>query len=104
MRVILTNCTLNQNSTPDPATKSSGLHCTGGATAIVTQCIFWDNDGPEIVQSTVPVEVSYSDVEGGWPGTSNINADPLFQSIPSGAFAGSCYLAANSPCIDFGSY
>ena len=22
--------------------------------------------------------VSYSDIEGGWPGTANINADPLF--------------------------
>jgi hypothetical protein len=42
--------------------------------------------------------VTYSDIEGGWPGTGNISADPQFTD-PSG---GNYHLQGNSPAIDAG--
>ncbi|MBN1826674.1 MAG: hypothetical protein JW958_10435 [Candidatus Eisenbacteria bacterium] len=40
-------------------------------------------------------EARYSDVEGGWPGTGNIDADPVFADE-------SFRLCPNSPCVDAG--
>jgi len=42
--------------------------------------------------------VTYSDVQGGYAGTGNINADPLFDDGPAGDF----HLRPGSPCIDTG--
>ena len=43
--------------------------------------------------------VTYSDVQGGWPGDGNIDANPLFADAESGDL----HLQAGSPCIDAGS-
>ncbi|MEZ5084537.1 MAG: hypothetical protein R2750_14000 [Bacteroidales bacterium] len=40
--------------------------------------IIWNNIPEEIFDTTSNIIVSFSDVEGGWPGLGNINADPLF--------------------------
>jgi len=42
--------------------------------------------------------VLYSNVQGGWPGTGNINADPLFAD----PFDGNYHLRPHSPCINAG--
>ena len=42
------------------------------------------------------IDIIYSDIEGGWPGIGNINADPLFMGN------GNYHLSAGSPCIDAG--
>ncbi len=42
--------------------------------------------------------MSYCDIQGGWPGEGNIDADPLFTDIINGDF----HLLAGSPCIDAG--
>ena len=42
--------------------------------------------------------MSYSDIEGGWTGTGNIDADPLFVDATSGDYR----LGVGSPCIDKG--
>jgi hypothetical protein len=42
--------------------------------------------------------VSFSDVEGGWPGPGNIDADPLFADVA----AGDVHLLAASPCRNAG--
>jgi len=68
----------------------------------VSNCIFWDNtasSGSQIYyDGTSSATVSYSDVQGGWPGTGNINADPLFLDPDDGDLC----LLAGSPCIDAG--
>jgi hypothetical protein len=58
-------------------------------------CILWDagdefrnNDGSTIA-------ITYSDVQGGWQGTGNINTDPIFVDTDG-------RLSVGSPCIDAG--
>ena len=65
----------------------------------LTNCILWGDSaptGPEIFNyGTSSPTVSYSDVQGGWSGIDNINADPLFADADG-------RLSPGSPCIDAG--
>lgn len=45
------------------------------------------------------INVTYSDIQGTWPGTQNIDADPLFVSAATGNYG----LSAASPCLNRGS-
>jgi hypothetical protein len=81
------------------------------ATTTVVNSIFWGNvagaSDPQISSASIPV--SYSDVQqtsGVFPGTGNINADPLFVSPVAAASApttgGDYHLQITSPAIDAG--
>jgi hypothetical protein len=48
---------------------------------------------------TFTLEASYSDIQGGWAGTGNIDADPLFRNAAGGDY----HLLASSPAVDAGS-
>jgi hypothetical protein len=48
-------------------------------TAMVINCIFWYNGSDGISGSSV--DATYSDIEGGWPGQGNIDADPCFVDL-----------------------
>jgi len=61
--------------------------------ATLKNCIVWGNDGDELTGSGY--SVSYSDIEGGWPGTGNIDEDPLFADAE-------LRLSVGSPCLDGG--
>ena len=62
-------------------------------------CLFWDNAQPAFdVSDSANFIVSYCDIEGGYPGTGNIDADPLFVSTDDW----DCRLLPESPCIDSG--
>ena len=61
----MTNCTVVGN-------KLWGVTGVGGK---VANCIIWDNAAGAIESSPV---VSYSNIEGGWAGAGNIDADPCF--------------------------
>ncbi len=63
----------------------------------VTNCILWDNVPEQIVDGGT-LTVTYSNVQGGFPGTGNIDADPLFIDPDNGDYR----LSPNSPCIDAG--
>jgi len=59
--------------------------------------IIWGNTAPSDPQISGIADVQYSDVDGGYTGTGNIDEDPQF--IPNTAF----YLLGNSsPCVDAG--
>jgi hypothetical protein len=75
----LTNCTFNQNSA---AKKGGGMRNSYQSDATLENCILWDDnasDEPEISSTNnSSAWVSYSDVQGGWPGLGNIDTYPLF--------------------------
>ncbi|MBM3239033.1 T9SS type A sorting domain-containing protein [Candidatus Poribacteria bacterium] len=64
----------------------------------VTNCILWEDSGVEIYNYESTPTVTYCDVQGGYTGTGNINADPLFVDPSSGDY----HLQPGSPCIDAG--
>ena len=69
-------------------------------------CIFWANTGGSFSGTEVPV-VTYSNVEGGYSGIGNINADPRFvqlgyQDTSGDWVGGDFHLLPDSPCIDSG--
>jgi hypothetical protein len=69
-----------------------------GTTVIVRNNVVWDNTqtiGGQIFVTAGTALVTYSDVEGGYSGTGNINLDPQFADT-------SFYLQSGSPCIDSG--
>ncbi len=94
---ILTGCTIARNNAP----------VGGGITVIfgqplITNCCIWGNTAgqdPHIWQaSTLPPVVTYSNVEGGFLGSTNHNVDPKFIDPGRGDFR----LRADSPLIGQG--
>jgi len=73
---ILNNCTFHSNST---GYQGGGIY-NKSVSSMVTNCILWGNTaqiGAQIYDDGA-LAISYSDVEGGWPGMVNIDEDPLF--------------------------
>ena len=92
----IVNCSFSNNN-------ASG---NGGAIACsnplpetaVTNCILWEDSPVEIANASATFLVTYSDIQGGYAGTGNINADPSFVDAAHGDF----HLRKDSPCIDAG--
>jgi hypothetical protein len=82
-------CTIVDNEAP----YSSGAGVAGPA--VVRSCILWGNEPSQVSTS---VDIADSDVQGGVPGTENLNMEPLFVD----PVAGDYHLQAGSPCIDAG--
>ncbi|PWH14981.1 MAG: hypothetical protein DDG58_12120 [Ardenticatenia bacterium] len=89
----------------------------GGAVCVLTwshttliNAILWGNaatTGAQVhLAATSTVTITTSDVEGSWPGTGNINANPLFVAPVAATYAptttGNYRLQASSPAIDQG--
>ena len=69
----LANCTFSGNS----AGSGGGIYTYIGSPTL-TNCILWGDVPEEIyVESSRPM-ITYSDIQGGWPGEGNIDADPCF--------------------------
>jgi hypothetical protein len=67
-----------------------------GRTLTLTNNIFWGNGTQIGALYPVYLNVTYSDVEGGYTGTGNINSNPLFVGGTD------WHLISGSPCIDSG--
>jgi len=85
------------------AGNGGAIGCDMGCTPTVRNSILWANvstTNPEIYvgPNSSTITVDYTDVQGGWPGTGNINADPKFLLPPQLDFR----LLWPSPCIDAG--
>lgn len=89
----VTNCTFSEND----ADRGGGMY-NANSRPTVTNCILWGDSIDEIYNSVGDPIVTYSDVQGGYPGEGNIDADPLFFTL--GGFE--YFLDAGSPCIDAG--
>ena len=89
------NCTFSNNTGPIP-----GMYNEYYSHPTVTNSILWGNgSGAQIIDvfgsSAV---VTYTDVQNGYPGTGNIDADPMFRDAPNADYR----LLSGSPCIDAG--
>lgn len=91
----LTNCIFSMNFASEDG---GGMYNYNGSSPTLTNCIFWGDTPEEIYVSDGTTVVTYCDVEGGWPGEGNIDADPLFVDANKGDY----HLLADSPCIDAG--
>jgi hypothetical protein len=117
----LINCTFSGNS----AGYGSGMANWENCTPTLINCIFWGNTSPMGGTSQIhdgvynnkgcSTTVSYSDVQGGWPGETNMDTDPCFTDPDNGDYhlmseAGrwnpdcKTWVQDNvtSPCIDAG--
>ncbi|MBP7831131.1 MAG: hypothetical protein KA248_14580 [Kiritimatiellae bacterium] len=72
-----------------------GLSGDPAAWVQLTYSIVWGNSGLPLTLGHI---VNYCDVEGGYPGTGNFSAPPLFKGWPQGDYR----LLFGSPCIDQG--
>lgn len=88
----LINCTITNNS----SIVGTAVRTFGRATELISG-IVWGNSGGPTIEG--PHAVTYSLVQGGWPGVGNINEDPLLTWSDVIDFY---VLAPNSPCIDKG--
>ena len=104
---VFTNCTWVSNS----ATKDSGGFCVDNSSPILVNCILWSN-GTSINRDSGTPNISYSDIEGGFGGTGNINAIPCIVRTPwvgpDGVWRtadddyGDLRLKSGSPCLNSG--
>ena len=77
-------------------TPGGGISCVNGSRATILNTILWANTPDEIHGSEI--NITYSDIQGGWIGEGNIDDDPLFVDPDNGDY----HLQAGSPCIDAG--
>jgi predicted outer membrane repeat protein len=103
---MLSNCTfaanlaLNGNSL---ATDYPGQP----STLQLTNCILWDGGDEIWNDGNSTITITYSNIQGSWPGEGNIDADPWFVETgywdSNGVWIdGDYHLLAGSPCIDAG--
>jgi parallel beta-helix repeat protein len=72
----ITNCTIAGNL-------QGGI---SGSIPTITNSIIWANSPQQIAGTPGPVSVTYSDIQGGFPGEGNIDADPLFADPDNGDY------------------
>ncbi|MCZ6543319.1 MAG: right-handed parallel beta-helix repeat-containing protein [Planctomycetota bacterium] len=89
----ITNCTFSGNVA---GSAGEAIYSFSSGSATVTNCIVWGNGFRKI--SGNPHTITYSDVEGGWPGIGNIGSNPMFVDPNNGNYR----LQSGSPCIDTG--
>jgi parallel beta-helix repeat protein len=88
---ILINCTFTGNTSYLAMGAGGGIANYGGSLTL-SNCILWSDSGGEIYGDA---SVTYSDVQGGFAGEGNIDADPLLDATG--------HLQTGSPCINAGS-
>jgi hypothetical protein len=93
---MVINNTISRN---EAGNEGGGVVCWNNSNPTIENTIVWNNAAPIDpsihIFSSLPI-VTYSDVQGGWSGTGNIDVDPLFADTLN------FYLSSGSPCIDAG--
>ncbi|MHC4462770.1 MAG: S8 family serine peptidase [Planctomycetota bacterium] len=120
-RPILTNCTFAANSAPNGnALACDSWHQLSPSKLRLSNCILWDGENGIWNNDNSTITITYSNIQHGWPGGGNIDADPLFvdagywadtndQNIPAEPndpnavwIDGDYHLLPDSPCINAG--
>jgi len=90
----LENVTITGNSAYD---SGGGIYCSSSS-SILLNCILWSDTPEEIYLEESPIDVVYSNIQGGWEGEGNIDSNPLFVNPDEDDY----HLQNNSPCIGAG--
>ena len=91
----LTHCTFNGNKATD---QGGAVYSNQSSPAIIINSILWGDSPVELyAEGFASPHVTYSDIQGGYPGEGNINADPMFLGKKD------YRLQASSLCLDQGS-
>ena len=106
-QVSLKNCTFTGNRGRDGG---GGIWLGGQNTMTLVNSILWNDSPDEIKLGALGIDgadVSYCDVQGGWPGIGNIDVDPLFVDLEGlddipGTEDDDFRLSVGSPCIGAG--
>jgi len=89
------HCTIAYNTAGN---NGGGITFYDSVDDTVRNCIVWENSAGSnkqiFARYSTPV-ITYTDVQGGWEGTGNIDSNPYFCHADWGDF----HLAANSPCV-----
>jgi len=101
---MVTNCTFSGNSADYGG---GGMDNYDNSSPTVTNCILWGDTPQEIENYQSSPVVTHSDIQGGYPGSGNINEDPMFldpdgQDNILGTEDDDLHLKSGSPCIDAG--
>jgi parallel beta-helix repeat protein len=102
----ITNTTISENRATG---RGGGICCHWDSTPTITNTILWGDSSStnaEIYVRSSTTIVTYCDVQGGWTGEGNIDADPLFCDPEDSDFhlqdSIGCGHSLFSPCIDAG--
>ena len=77
----------------------SGISSRKGSAPVLVNTVVWGNTGGSFSGQTAHLTTAtYSVIEGGYPGTGNLNVDPLFVNPAANDY----HLTTNSPLIDAG--
>jgi len=87
-RPSIINCLISANTGWGIENSTSGV--------LVVNSIIWDNTGGSFRDSAGSGTITFTNIQGGWPGTGNIDSDPFFMSVDD------FHLRPTSPCIDAG--
>ena len=120
-RPTLTNCTFAANSAPNgSALACDSWHQLSPSKLQLSNCILWDGENGIWNNDNSIITITYSNIQHGWPGEGNIDADPLFvdagywadandpnipskPGVPNAILVDADYhLLPDSPCIDAG--
>jgi len=103
---MVTNCTFSGNDAENgKALAFDSSQQQSPSELSMTNCILWDGGDEVWNNDNSVIEIAYSNVQGGWPGEGNIDADPLFvdadgpDDIP-GTADENLRLSLGSPAID----
>ena len=109
----LTNCTISGNTASGIYPSGGGIYNASSSSPKLTNCIVWGNDGGAVYNYSGTPTITYSNIQGGYTGTSNISAAPLFVRSPwtgpDGIFGtpdddrGDLRLRSGSPALNTGS-
>jgi len=97
--LVLLNCTFFQNMAGAGSALGFYSYLNDPPSSIqAANCIFWDG-GDEIYKNEeTDISITYSDMQGGWPGVGNFDAGPMFVDVTADDY----HLLPDSPCIDAG--